>query len=161
MNAVPRVLGFVAGCAALFAVALGIGRWVGPVAADPVDADHGGMSDGMAGMSEHEVGGLESSAHGYALSSGRGRRRGQGRQRVDFTVVGPDGQPVTAYDEQHERDLHLIVVRRDLTGFQHVHPASTRRTGAGPPGSTSSRCLARAGRLPGPRVASSWCSAPT
>ena len=57
MNAVPRVLGFVAGCAALFVVALGIGRWVGPVAADPVEADHGGMSDGMAGMSDHEVGG--------------------------------------------------------------------------------------------------------
>ena len=36
--------------------------------------------------------------------------------------MGPDGQPVTAYDEAHERDLHLIAVRRDLTGFQHVHP---------------------------------------
>ena len=37
--------------------------------------------------------------------------------------------PVTAYDEQHERDLHLIVVRRDLTGFQHVHPALDTATG--------------------------------
>ena len=50
---------------------------------------------------------------------------GPGPQPLAFTVIGPDGQPVTAYDEQHERDLHLIVVRRDLTGFQHVHPPST------------------------------------
>jgi hypothetical protein len=128
MNAVPRVLGFVVGCAALFAVALGIGRWVGPVAADPVEADHGGMSDGMAGMSELEVGGLESSAHGYTLSLAEAQP-GQGRQRVGFTVIGPDGRPVTAYDEQHERDLHLIVVRRDLTGFQHVHPRLDVTTG--------------------------------
>ena len=33
------------------------------------------------------------------------------------------GAPVTAYDESHGRDLHLIVVRRDLTDYQHVHPA--------------------------------------
>ena len=37
--------------------------------------------------------------------------------------LGPDGEPVTAFDESHEEDLHLIAVRRDLSGFQHVHPA--------------------------------------
>jgi hypothetical protein len=131
MNAVPRVLGFVAGCAALFAVALGLGRWVGPVAADPVESDHAGMSDdadGMAAMPEHEVGGLGSSADGYTLVPSEAQP-GQGRQRVSFTVIGPDGHPVTGYDEQHERDLHLIVVRRDLTGFQHVHPRLDVTTG--------------------------------
>jgi hypothetical protein len=128
MNAAGRVLGFAAGCAALFAVALGVGRWVGPVAADPVEADHSGMSDSMAGMPGHVVGGLESSAQGYTLSLAD-TQPGQGRQRVDFTVIGPDGRPVTAYDEQHERDLHLVVVRRDLTGFQHVHPRLDVSTG--------------------------------
>jgi hypothetical protein len=29
---------------------------------------------------------------------------------------------VTRYEEAHEKDLHLIVARRDLSGFQHVHP---------------------------------------
>jgi hypothetical protein len=140
MNAVPRVIGFVAGCAALFAVALGIGRWVGPVAADPVEADHDGMSDGSAEMAGHDteqeagheaghdVGGLGSSADGYTLGLDEAQS-GPGRQRVAFTIVGPDGHSVTAYDEQHERDLHLIVVRRDLTGFQHVHPRLDETTG--------------------------------
>jgi hypothetical protein len=45
-------------------------------------------------------------------------------EKVDFafTIVGPDGLPVTSFDELHERRMHLIVVRRDLTGFQHLHP---------------------------------------
>ncbi len=30
--------------------------------------------------------------------------------------------PVRDYDVEHERRMHLIVVRRDLTGFQHLHP---------------------------------------
>jgi hypothetical protein len=29
---------------------------------------------------------------------------------------------VTEYDIAHEKELHLIAVRRDFTGFQHVHP---------------------------------------
>jgi hypothetical protein len=46
-----------------------------------------------------------------------------GRQvPVAFTIEGPDGHPVTAYDVEHEKQLHLIATRRDFTGFQHVHP---------------------------------------
>ena len=40
-----------------------------------------------------------------------------------FTITGPDGQPVLDYTTAHDKDLHLIVVRRDLSGFQHLHPA--------------------------------------
>jgi hypothetical protein len=29
---------------------------------------------------------------------------------------------VTAYTTNHDKDLHLIVVRRDLAGYQHLHP---------------------------------------
>ncbi|GAC77958.1 hypothetical protein SAMN04488550_3346 [Gordonia malaquae] len=45
-----------------------------------------------------------------------------GRHSLEFTVVDGDGTPVTDYVEQHDKDLHLIAVRRDLAGFQHVHP---------------------------------------
>jgi hypothetical protein len=30
---------------------------------------------------------------------------------------------VTSYQVEHEKELHLIALRRDFTGFQHVHPA--------------------------------------
>ncbi|WP_040840829.1 hypothetical protein [Nocardia brevicatena] len=39
-----------------------------------------------------------------------------------FRILGPDGRPVTDYTPIHDRELHLIVVRRELTGFWHVHP---------------------------------------
>jgi hypothetical protein len=39
-----------------------------------------------------------------------------------FEITGPDGAAVTAFDEEHDKRMHLIVVRRDTSGFQHVHP---------------------------------------
>lgn len=39
-----------------------------------------------------------------------------------FRVLGSDGKTVTSYRMLHERELHLIVVRRDLATFSHVHP---------------------------------------
>ncbi|WP_280423453.1 hypothetical protein [Nocardia carnea] len=39
-----------------------------------------------------------------------------------FRILGPDGRVVTGFTPIHERELHLIVARRELTGFQHVHP---------------------------------------
>lgn len=46
-----------------------------------------------------------------------------GRQaRFAFYIEDPNGHPVRTFDEQHEALLHLIVVRRDLAHFQHLHP---------------------------------------
>jgi hypothetical protein len=38
-------------------------------------------------------------------------------------VNGPDGERVTEYTEAHGSKLHVVLVRPDLSGFQHVHPA--------------------------------------
>ena len=38
-----------------------------------------------------------------------------------FTIDGADG-PVRDFEVEHEKRMHLIVVRRDGTGFQHLHP---------------------------------------
>lgn len=60
-----------------------------------------------------EVGGLSISAGGYtAVPTDPG----------SFVIKGPNGNPVTKYLTVHEKPLHLIVVRRDLTGYQHLHP---------------------------------------
>jgi hypothetical protein len=39
-----------------------------------------------------------------------------------FRIVDRDGQTVRDFDVEHTRRMHLIVVRRDMTGFQHLHP---------------------------------------
>jgi hypothetical protein len=44
------------------------------------------------------------------------------RQRLSFRVTGGGGVPVTTFAVVHDKLLHLVVVRRDLTGYQHLHP---------------------------------------
>ena len=39
-----------------------------------------------------------------------------------FVIEDQDGQAAKEFTPVHERDLHLIVVNRELTGFHHVHP---------------------------------------
>jgi hypothetical protein len=39
-----------------------------------------------------------------------------------LTIHGPDGRAVTAFDVAHEKELHLVVVSRDLRRYAHVHP---------------------------------------
>jgi hypothetical protein len=41
---------------------------------------------------------------------------------VRYRIVDQHGEPVHDFDLQHEKRMHLIIVRRDLTGFQHLHP---------------------------------------
>jgi hypothetical protein len=43
-------------------------------------------------------------------------------QPLRFTVRAPDGAVVTRFETVNDKQLHLIVVRTDLTGYQHVHP---------------------------------------
>ncbi|KUM36448.1 hypothetical protein [Arthrobacter sp. EpRS71] len=74
--------------------------------------------------SSHSVegaGGLMLSEHGYTLDFDS-RPLGSGTKTITFRIVGPDGQPVNEFTPTHEKELHLIAIRRDMTGFQHVHP---------------------------------------
>ncbi len=132
MNTPTRVAGFLLGVAALFVGAFAVGSLVGPVAAEPESHDTGGHGDSGHGDGGHQSmeassveqppGGLMTSQDGYRLALGETRQRA-GRDRViAFSIEGPDGLPVTSYDVEHDKQLHLIVVRRDFRGFQHVHP---------------------------------------
>jgi hypothetical protein len=73
----------------------------------------------MAGMS---VRGLAVSDDDFALELAR-RTAGNGRRfELAFRVKDERGATVRDFDVEHTKRMHLIVVRRDLTGFQHVHP---------------------------------------
>jgi hypothetical protein len=48
-------------------------------------------------------------------------RRGRA-ETIAFRIVDERGEVVRDFDVEHERRMHLIVARRDLTGFQHLHP---------------------------------------
>ena len=66
--------------------------------------------------------GLAATVDGYSIEPVASTLAAGDRVPFAFQVTDPDGHPVTRYTEAHEKELHLIVVRRDLSGFQHVHP---------------------------------------
>jgi hypothetical protein len=78
--------------------------------------------DSTASADAEIPGGLMVSQNGYTFSLAQQRAEAGQGVPVTFTIEGPDGRPVTSYDVEHEKRLHLIAVRRDFTGFQHVHP---------------------------------------
>lgn len=47
-------------------------------------------------------------------------------ERLAFRIVDTHGATVRAFDTEQGRRMHLIVVRRDLTGYQHLHPTQAR-----------------------------------
>ncbi|MFC5927206.1 hypothetical protein [Micromonospora vulcania] len=124
MNTATRLGGFALGLAAVFGAAYGIGRVTD--AATPVAEsrhDGGTHAAGPAGQGEHDEaadrlpGGLLVSDRGYTLEP-VATLAGE----FAFRIGGPDGRPVTRYDVAHDKRMHLIVARRDLSGFRHVHP---------------------------------------
>lgn len=131
MNTPVKIGGFAVGLVAVFGAAIGIGTAIGPVSSpasagsEQVDAGHAGMSPAPTsggGPAEDGVGGLMVSDRGHTLALDEDQLPAGSSTPVAFRISGPDGRPVTAYDEAHDEALHLVAVRRDMTGFQHVHP---------------------------------------
>ena len=126
MSTPLRIAGFVVALAAVFGLALAVGNAVGPFAeSEPEhDAGHGSESNDSTSTEPGAdlPGGLMVSQDGYTFRLADGSARPGRDVPVSFTIDGPDGRPVTAYDVEHEKKLHLIAVRRDFSGFQHVHP---------------------------------------
>ena len=119
MNTATKLSGFALGLAAVFGAAYGVGQVAGPVtpaAETRHDATDAG-ADHSAGPTTHLPGGLLVSDRGYTMQPVAAPAG-----EFAFRITGPDGRPVTRYDVAHDKQMHLIVARRDLAGFRHVHP---------------------------------------
>ena len=129
MSATARLASFGLILVAVLTSAYGVGAAVGSPAGSGApedriesdDAAHGGHGP-AADTSAEVLGGLSAGDRGYALSmESTGLSAGRSVS-VAFTITGPDGRPLRSYDVEHEKQLHLIAVRRDFAGYQHVHP---------------------------------------
>lgn len=106
-----------------------IGTAVGPFAGSAgargaEEAGHGDTHSGtVAEVTQPELpAGLASSRDGYTLTPTDSTLTAGTTEPFSFHITGPDGAPVTRFDVEHDKRMHLIVVRRDTAGFQHVHP---------------------------------------
>ncbi|MCA2213184.1 hypothetical protein [Jidongwangia harbinensis] len=131
MRTPMRLGAFALGLAAVFAASAGLGRLTGP-AAPPAGheqtpahgtaaAGHDGPAAGPAAAAPLPAG-LQVTEDGYRLVPLSGTLATGTPHPFRFRVLGPDGAPLTRYQPSHDKDLHLVVVRRDLAGFRHVHP---------------------------------------
>ncbi|MFS3127634.1 hypothetical protein ACLM5J_04440 [Nocardioides sp. Bht2] len=136
MNTPLRIGLFASALAFVFGTAVIAGWAIGPIDDEPKshDAGHGAENSPSDETQPHEHGaetpeaaesapaGLSISDQGYTLALASAHAEaGKGRE-LAFRIIGPDATPVTEFEVAHEKELHLILVRRDFTGFQHVHP---------------------------------------
>lgn len=90
---------------------------------------HDGHGDGSHEPSRgyapegHAVpGGLALEANGLQFEPSETRLHSGTAHDWTFRITRDDGTTVTEFDDAHGERSHLIVVRRDLTQFQHLHP---------------------------------------
>jgi hypothetical protein len=120
MSSIPRQL-------ATFAAVLAVLYTGGFIAGQFVETGSHGSDDTHAAAGGHAA--APQPVRGLAVAD-RGMRMvlatpevEQGRpSELRFSIVGADGRAIRDFDVAHEKRMHLIVVRRDGTGFQHLHP---------------------------------------
>lgn len=97
-------------------------------AEDTADTTHHEDGDAMNGDEHegHNAGasslGLGLAQDGYQLTAVTAPTATATEGELALTVTGPDGNSVTDFDLEHEKELHLIAVRADGQHFRHVHP---------------------------------------
>lgn len=117
VSAGARLVGFGVLLAIVFGAAALVGRIVAPLHDSP------GVSEPIAmGMDVPVARGLAVADDRFDLQlDTRAARPGQLTQLV-FRIRNERGETVRDFDLEHTKRMHVIVVRRDLADFQHVHP---------------------------------------
>lgn len=118
MNTAAKLTAFAAVLAVGFGAAAAVGAAVGPidVGADstPNHSDSNLVADQPRGLAVAEA--------GYRLVVDTSTIDAGKPSRFGFSIVADDGVAATAFEELHERRLHLIVLSRNMVEYLHVHP---------------------------------------
>jgi hypothetical protein len=118
MSPLARLTGFAVVLALVFAGAAFAGSRIDAHPGKPVADSNAAMDD----MAPQPVRGLAVSDKGLTLELARRTALPGRRLDLAFRIVDRNGQTVRDFDVEHTKRMHFIVVRRDMTGFQHLHP---------------------------------------
>ena len=126
MNPLAKLAGFAAAAALVFAGAAFAGSRIDVHPGKPAAGKPGmGTMDSEA-MAPQPVRGLAVSENGLTLELARRSAPRGTASELAFRIADRDGRTVRDFDVEHTKRMHLIVVRRDMTGFQHLHPTENR-----------------------------------
>ena len=118
MTVAAKLGGFAVGLLVVFATAAFAGG-----AFDPSPPQSSSQETHMnTEMAMHDVRGLAVAEDGLKLVVANPEHVPGRMQQLRFRIVDDKGVTVRDFDVEHTKRMHLIVVRRDLTGFQHLHP---------------------------------------
>lgn len=125
--AAPARLGlFALLLAVVGAAAAGLGTAMRGPAPTPGAASGGGMAmDGMAPAARGQANGLATTAGGFTLEP-LTTRFATGTASARFRIVDAHGVARHDFTREGGVRLHLILARRDLVGYAHVHPVLQR-----------------------------------
>ncbi|WP_416984270.1 hypothetical protein [Streptomyces sp. T028] len=123
MKPLQTIGAFSAALAVVFGAAYGIGAAVGPgTPASTPAADHGEAHTEAAESPDLTPAGLQVSEGGYTLDLETRSLPADRPGTLRLTVRDAHGEPVTAYETEQTKQLHLIVASRELTTYRHLHP---------------------------------------
>jgi hypothetical protein len=125
VSATTKLLAFAAALAVLFGGAALAGAAIGPDRKADVPSTEPEEHSDMTSPTEtapDPVRGLAVADDGLRVVVEDPELRRGRRETLRFRVVDERGETLRDFDVEHERRMHLIVARRDLTGFQHLHP---------------------------------------
>jgi hypothetical protein len=122
MSPAAKLAGFSALLVVLFGGAAFAGGAIGPDRdGERPAAPHGGGHEAVATDAD-TVRGLAVSDGGVTLALEQTELARGRATELRFGIVDAAGQRVRDFEVEHEKRMHLIVVRRDGHGFQHLHP---------------------------------------
>ncbi|MFJ8862433.1 hypothetical protein ACIRD8_28900 [Streptomyces sp. NPDC102451] len=124
MNPAAKITAFTAALAASFGAAYGIGAIADPGTGSTERSGHTESSAPHAedGRTASPAGGLQISEDGYTLDLRTPRVKAEQRSELRFAVLDRAGRPVTAFQREHDKELHLILASHDLATYRHLHP---------------------------------------
>lgn len=122
MSAPVRLGAFAALLGAIFLAASLAGAAIDPQPRAGEDPPAHGGAQPAHGAAPQPVRGLAVSAGDLRLDLATPALALDARSALRFRILDQDGAPVRDFDVEHERRMHLILVRRDMTGFEHLHP---------------------------------------
>ena len=130
MSSVARNLAiFAAALVLLFGAGALAGRLLEPGAPGGDAEAHNSASQEMndmngahTAMAADPVRGLAVAEHDLRVIAENPELRRGATEQLRFRIVDERGATVRDFDVEHTKRMHLIVARRDLTGFQHLHP---------------------------------------
>jgi hypothetical protein len=89
---------------------------------DMREETHSEKAPSHGGDAPQAVRGLAVAADGLRLVVDQSELRRGRSSDLRFRIVDTRGETLRDFDVTHEKRMHLILARRDLSGFQHLHP---------------------------------------